>query len=60
MKRGTTMSTKDTIQYLLNVAHQNPNRPKVKPGWEDEDSTHDMFMAAIDLAIAERKAMGLQ
>lgn len=60
MKHGTTMSTKETIQYLLNKAHENPSRPRVKLGWEDEDSTHDMFTAAIDLAIAERKAMGLQ
>ena len=49
------MSPEEIAQYLLNRPH-NSRSNKPQPGWEDEDSTHERTMEAMDLAIARIKA----
>lgn len=58
MKHGTVTLPEEVIHALLNPPHD-PNKKRPPLGWEDEDSTHDHWMKAADVAIAARKAAGL-
>ena len=49
------MSPEEIDQYLLNRPH-NTSSNKPQSGWDDEDSTHEHTMEAMDLAIAGIKA----
>ena len=57
MKHGTMTSFEERRHALLN-APPDPNRKRPAVGWEDEDSTHDHWMKAMDLVIAMRRAQG--
>ncbi len=56
MKRGATMSPEEIDRYLLNRPHSTGS-DKPQLGWDDEDSTHERTMEAMDLAIARIKAI---
>ena len=50
------MSPEEIDRYLLNRPH-NTGSDKPQLGWDDEDSTHERTMEAMDLAIAKIKAI---
>ena len=58
MKHGTVTLSEEAHHAILNPPHD-LNKPKIKVGWEDEDSTHDNWMRAARYAIEARKAAGL-
>lgn len=58
MKHGTVTLPEEVHHAILNPP-PDPNKPKIKIGWEDEDSTLDHWVKAARAGIAARKAAGL-